>query len=405
MINVKSFELNFRSSIYAIVILFSAHIYPAQSELKERLQGTWELQQVISSKRKKNLTLNIKYSENYNRYFGNLTSYGDRTTLYNISFDDESKTLKFSSHISKESLFILTVSEGKIEGTVSENGLDHHISGSKTESSNSSIIKEYGTYERTKLPNNIKELYQEAGNLSSDTVLLIVQGGPFEEMQYGVDQFEKWADDLHIVFVKQAQIINPTILPPENNLTLEDAYYENLISVEMLHKTIQNFKEQNKKVLVWGVSYGAWVIQKYIVEYGIGADAVSIAAGRLDLEEEIWKEGKMNQKVFDITYKKDQRIYTELNFSFTKPSSYLLVEINKERFTKSLKQKDLSKLVVYQYGKKDGTVGRLSKSEIEFLKSKNVEIEVCKRCYHRQMLSEKIMNSAIRKMLDFVDKE
>ena len=236
MINVKSFEFNFKSSIYAIVILFCAHISPAQNQPKERLQGTWELQQVISSKRKKNLTLNIKYSDNYKRYFGNLISYGDRTALYNISFDDESKTLKFSSHLNNESLFNLNINDSKIEGTVSSNGLDHNISGSKTESSNSSMIKEYGTYERTKLPNYIKELYEESGNLSSDTVLLIVQGGPFEEMQYGVDQFEKWADDLHIVFVKQAQIINPTILPPENNLTLEDAYYENLISVEIIIK-------------------------------------------------------------------------------------------------------------------------------------------------------------------------
>jgi hypothetical protein len=405
MSNLKSFDIIFQKLICAIILLFYTNTFSAQSQSENLLQGTWKLQQVISSKQKKDLTLNIKYSNDYNRYFGNITIYGDVTTLDNIKFDAEKRVLEFSSHIRNKNSFALTINNDKIEGTVSGSEIDYDISGIKTSSSNSTKIKEYGTYERTKLPNNIKDFYLETGNTSSDIVLLIVQGGPYEEMQYTINQFKKWANKLHIIFIKQAQIINPTILPPENNLTLEDAYYENLISVEMLHKTIQNFKEENKKVLVWGVSYGAWVIQKYIAEYGIGADAVSIAAGRLDLETVIWTEGKMNQKVFDITYKNDERIYNEMGFTYTKPTSYLLASIDEERYTELLSKKDLSKLVVYQYGKNDGTVGRLSESEIDFLKIKDVEIEVCNKCYHRQMLSEKIMDSAIQKMVDFVNKK
>ena len=404
MINLKPFDISFKKLIfYAIIISFCNNIFSAESQTEDVLHGSWELKQVISSKQKKEMTLNIKYSKNYNRYFGNIAADGSITSLYNITFDAEKRVLKFSSHIRNENLFTLTVNNDKIEGIVSESKIDYDISGVKTNRSNSTKIKEYGAYKRTKLPDNIKDLYLETGNTGSDIALLIVQGGPYEEMQYTINQFEKWADKLHIIFVKQAQIINPTILPPENNLTLKDAYYENLISVEILQKTIQNFKKQNKKVLVWGVSYGAWVIQKYIAEYGIGADAISIAAGRLDIEAEIWKEGKMNQKAFDVTYKKDERIYKEMGFTYTKPSSYLLASIDEERYTESLSKKDLSKLVVYQYGKNDGTVGRLSESEINFLKIKNVEIEVCNNCYHRQMLSEKIMDSAIQKMVDFTN--
>jgi len=405
MINLKSFDTHFQKLIYTIIILFCANIYSAHGQSENLLQGTWNLQQVISSKQKKDMTLNIQYSTNHNRYFGNIVAFEKITSLDNISFDAETRILKFSSHIRNNHSFKLLVNGEKIEGTVTEREIDYDISGVKTDSSNATEIKEYGAYERTTLPENIKDFYLEAGNTSSDIVLLIVQGGPFEEMQYTINQFEKWANKLHIVFVKQAQIINPTILPPENGLTLEDANYENLISVKMLHNTIQNFKDQDKKVLVWGVSYGAWVIQKYIAEYGIGADAISIAAGRLDLEPEMWKEGKMNQKVFDITYKKNKRVYTEMGFTYSKPTSYLLASINKERYSKSLSNIDLSKLVVYQYGKKDGTTGRLSKPEIEFLKKKNVEIEICNKCYHRQMLSEKIINSATQKMIDFVNRE
>lgn len=397
--------MSFKKSVYIIILLVYTNICSAQSQTENLLQGTWELQQVISSKQKKDIILNIKYSKEYNRYFGNITDYGNMTTLDHISFDTVTGVFTFSSHIRNKNSFVLTISNDKIEGTVSDGNTDYDISGIKTSSSNSTKIKEYGTYQPTKLTDTIESLYLQTGNTNSEVVLLIVQGGPYEEMQYTINQFEKWADKLHIIFVKQAQIINPSILPPENNLTPADAYYENLISVEMLHKTIQNFKEQHKKVLVWGVSYGAWVIQKYIAEYGIGANAIGIAAGRLDLEPEIWEVGKMNQKVFDITYKKDKRIYTELEFTYTKPSSYLLATLNEERFTKSLSKKDLSKLVVYQYGNKDGTVGRLSKPEIDFLTSNHVEIEVCDKCYHRQMLSEIIMDSAIQKMMDFITKE
>ncbi len=405
MICLKYFDVSFQKSLYLIIILLYTNELSAQNRTENLIQGTWKLQQVISSKQKKDLILNIIYSKEYDRYFGNISISGNITTLDSISFDAESSVLKFSSHLKNKTSFNLKVSNDKFEGTLSDSEIDYDISGKKTDSSNSTKINEYGTYKRTKLPNNIESLYVQTGNTSSDVVLLIVQGGPYEEIQYTINHFEKWANKLQIIFVSQAQIINPTILPPENNFKLEDAYYENLISVEMLHKTIQHFKQQNKKVLVLGVSYGAWIIQKYIAEYSIGADAISIAAGRLDLEEEIWKEGEMNQKVIDITYEKDRRIYTKMGFTYSQPISYLLGKISEERFTKSMSNSDLSKLVVYQYGNKDGTVGRLSKSEIAFLESKDVEIEVCNQCYHRQMLSEKYMDSAIRKMVDFIIKK
>ncbi|MGB5982238.1 MAG: hypothetical protein WBG46_08845 [Nonlabens sp.] len=366
------------------------------------LQGSWQLEQVISSKLKKTITLNIKYSNRHKRYFGNVKSRSITTTLDSINFNPETSLLIFSSHMRNNNLFVLTLTDNKLSGTVSSQGNTYKISGLKKDSPPVNI-KEYSNYQKTKLPSKDIDLFESKGKTSSSIVLLIVQGGPFDEIQYSPQQFESWTDKLHIALVKQTQILNPTILPPENNLSLMDARYETKITVDILHRVIQHFKQQNKKILVWGVSYGAWVIQKYITEYGIDVDAMSIAAGRLDLEKEIWKEGKLNQKVYDITYKRGKRIYTEMGFTYTKPLSYLLAAVDEERYTQSLSSKDLSNLVVYQYGKKDGTVGRLNSSEMKFLKSKNVDIEICNKCYHRQMLSKKIMNSAITKMLEFID--
>lgn len=403
MIILEYSGISFRIIIFSVISLLYDNTSFSQNQFENLIQGTWELKQTISSEQKKDLTLNIKYSKDYNRYFGNIDINGSITTLDSIRFDKKTKIITFSSHIRNKAVFTLTIKDNNIEGIVSSKTKNYHITGKKRGNSNSNPISEYGNYERTKVPNNLEDLYLETGNTDSNIVLLVVQGGPFDQIQYSTE-FDEWKDELHLVFVKQAQIINPTILPPENNLSLEDAYNENLITVEILHKVVQYFKSKNKKVLIWGVSYGAWIIQKYIAEYGIIADAISIAGGRLDIEEEIWKKGNLNQTIYDITYKKDKRIYTKMEASYPKPSSYLLATITEERFTESLKSKDLSKLILYQYGSKDGTVGRLSNSEIDFLKSKNVEIEICNNCYHRQMLSKKIMNSAIHKMLNFVRK-
>lgn len=299
---LKNIHRDVRAISCIIILSLCNSIILAQNQDENLLQGTWKLTQVISSKQKKEMTLHIKYSTAYNRYFGNIDVFGNVTTLDSIDYNERTKMLSFSSHIRNKDVFNLKIVDDTIKGTVISEKNNYDIIGQKTSNSNSKAIVEYGTYKPTKITNTVKDLYIETGNKTSKTVLLVVQGGPYEKMQY-TNEFDKWKDKLHIIFVKQAQTINPTLLPPENNLKLEDAYTENLVSVEILRKVIEHFKNNDKKVLVWGVSYGAWIIQKYIAEYGIGADAVSISAGRLDIEPEIWKESKLNQTVYDVSYK------------------------------------------------------------------------------------------------------
>jgi len=375
-----------------------------QNQDSDFLQGTWKLSQVKDDKAQKEFILNLKYSDTLHRYFGNVSIYGSITTLDSIEFDNEAKTISFSSHIRNRDVFNLNIINEKIQGTFTSNNKNFQLTGFKIADANSNPVLEYGKYKPTKIPKNLNELYLETGNVNSEIVLLYVQGGPFDKIQ-NINEFDSWKNDLHIVLVKQAQIINPTILPPENNLSYEDAHNENLVSVEILKKLITYFKKQNKQVLVYGVSFGAWIIQKYVAEFGNEADAISISAGRLDMDSKILQATKSNQKAYDVSYKNGQRIYTEMQFSYSKPTAYLLSSINSENFTETLNDRDLSKLVLYQYGKEDGTVGRLDDNEIAFLQSKNVEIEACRKCYHRQMLSAKMADKAIEKMMKFVNRK
>ncbi|RXG12863.1 hypothetical protein DSM03_1088 [Leeuwenhoekiella aestuarii] len=384
-----------------LLIFFFYNQTWAQDQGSDFLQGAWKLHQLKDDKVHQEFILNFKYSDTFHRYFGNSSVYGSITTLDHINFDEKAKTLSFSSHIRKGEVFNLKIVNEKFQGTFIRDNQEFKLTGSKIAKTNSNPVLAYGKYQTTTIPENIDELYVETGNTNSEIVVLYVQGGPFDKLQY-TQEFNAWKNELHIVYVKQAQMINPSILPPENKLTYEDALKENLVSVEILKRLITHFKKQNKKVLVYGESYGAWIIQKYIAEFGNEADAVSISAGRLNKDLKILQATKLNQKVYDITYKNGKRIYTEMDFTYSKPNAYMLSSINSEIFTETLKDRDLSKLVVYQYGKKDGTVGHLDDNEIAFLQSKNVEIEVCKKCYHRQMLSAKIANKAIEKMIKLV---
>ena len=58
------------------------------------------------------------------------------------------------------------------------------------------------------------------------------------------------------------------------------------MSVEILHRTIEHFKAQGKRVVVVGHSYGAFLITRYLaIEGPDAADRYLIMAGRLDMPD------------------------------------------------------------------------------------------------------------------------
>lgn len=390
-------------SIILTFIFFYYNIF-SQSENHDIMTGLWLLKVSGNpSGLSDDIRLNIKYSSAYMRYFGAVNEgyFPGTSTLDSIYFNESERTLMFSCHLYNKTFFNLVLDNDSLNGTISCNQGVFQVSGAKLSTFNSMPVPEYGPYQLTQLPQNLNELFEEGGNKKSDIALIIVQGGPYDKILHD-EWFDRRFSHFHLIYAKQAQMINPSIFPPENNLSIEDARNENLITVEILHRIIQYFS--GKKVIVWGVSYGAFVIQKYICKYGIEADAIGISAGRLEMEDVMWKETQLNQTVYDISYNADVRTYSKLGYTFSKPVSYLFSTIVNEDYTQTLKNADLSKLVYYQSGKLDGTVGRLNEHELTFLKKNNIKIEICQGCYHRQMLMPYQVNKAIINLKKHVSK-
>ena len=60
------------------------------------------------------------------------------------------------------------------------------------------------------------------------------------------------------------------------------------MSVEILHRTIKRFRDQDKHVVVIGHSYGAFLMARYLAHPGPdAAHRYLIIAGRLDMPEEV----------------------------------------------------------------------------------------------------------------------
>lgn len=187
------------------------------------------------------------------------------------------------------------------------------------------------------------------------------------------------------IYLHQSQTYNSTIVNSANKFTFENAKYEGNISSEMLYRTIHYFKKRNKKVILFTHSYGSFVTPNYLALKPNIADKIVVMAGRLNMDEKIWKSfsnGKMKGFEEDgITVKEGlevENIMMKLLLS-TKTKEKMVVpaklaaRIGHKRFTELLSDKDLSN-VLYIYGTKDESVGSLSADEIRFLKEKKVSI-------------------------------
>ncbi len=70
--------------------------------------------------------------------------------------------------------------------------------------------------------------------------------------------------------------------------SLADLQAEVDVSVEILDRTIKHFKAQDKRVVVVGHSYGAFLLGRYLALRGPeAADQYLLMAGRLDMQEEV----------------------------------------------------------------------------------------------------------------------
>jgi len=238
----------------------------------------------------------------------------------------------------------------------------------------------------TILPNDINKLFESRGSLEKDTAFVFVQGGPMLELE--IDDYDPFIHmpnkDILRIYPLQAQILNPHLLVANPVLTKEQSEFEHQQSVEILHRTIAHLKNLGKTVFVIGHSYGGAISIAYLNAHGNEADKLIIMGNDFDEDMRSF-EGVKNGKFVrwkDGTEPYLRSFYNGIPDDYPKKKDLdreldnitMLIKTNNEkRFTRLLRDKDLSNVIVVS-AKFDEANGRTSQKEFDFLKSKNVDV-------------------------------
>ncbi len=181
------------------------------------------------------------------------------------------------------------------------------------------------------------------------------------------------AGDLLRVNVHQAQTQSPNLFADEA-ISFDDAKTYDIQTIDNLSEVVRYFKGLDKKVVVVGVSFGAFVVQGLIAEKGYDiADRYLIMVGRLDIDDVIWEgfsEGKYGSFSGGLLPSIDGTPSTVEASNMNK----LAAGLGYNRYTNLLDKYDDLSNVVYVYGEIDAQVGRLTNEELEFLREKNVTV-------------------------------
>ncbi len=243
-------------------------------------------------------------------------------------------------------------------------------------------------YLPTDLPKDTTALWIGEGNINSDTVLIIGESGPKAQLTFDWRAKEIWSRlpnyfDYYRVHIHQATTLNNSIYDWKYNFTEEMAEEEVNNGTEMLARAIQYFKDRNKKVIVIGTFWSAFVIQHYLSKYGNNADKYLISGGRLDLNPVQYKYHLQGfQAVFEKdgkttivpdTTKEPYPVKKERYSRITKVTQLMKGVMKRHRFTTELANLDLSN-VVYAYATNDIYSGALTDKELSFLESKGATV-------------------------------
>ncbi|MEM1340618.1 MAG: hypothetical protein AAGF96_22875 [Bacteroidota bacterium] len=228
------------------------------------------------------------------------------------------------------------------------------------------------------IPDPLKRLGYSFGNPESDTVIIHTQIGPM--MTLLTEDFKGIFTNIGGIDVEKYYVINAhqeqTLHPEkyaEKEITFEEAKALDKRTSQILHELVTYFKAQNKTVYLAGLSFGAFAGIDFIAEYGNTADGYLFMVGRLDMTPEVWQS--FSQGV-EATFEEDATTVIVKS----KAEDFKSININKiaagfghNRYTELVKEEDLSNLIYY-YGKKDQSVGKLTDAEVQFLESKGAKV-------------------------------
>lgn len=249
-------------------------------------------------------------------------------------------------------------------------------------------VQEELNYQPTVLARDTTQLWIGEGDIDSDTVLIIAEGGPHNQLYFDFSGRTVWSSlpnffDYYRAHVHQANTLNPTIYHWKHEFTPEMAEVEVNNEVEILARTIAYFKKRKKKVIVAGTSWGAMLIPYYLTKYGNHADTYLISAGRLDpaplqvkyhlkgFNTKFLEDGKT--LIFPDTTRTRNPNRGEYYHKISRVKQFMKGVLGKHRFTEELATMDLSN-VVFAYATNDPQIGALTEAEIQFLEAKGVPV-------------------------------
>ena len=250
------------------------------------------------------------------------------------------------------------------------------------------------TYQATAIPDDITELFELSGNADSRTVWILEQGGPahmledfgkLSEIFHNYDDYE----DVQLALVHQTLTLNQDLAARYSEFFLAELQAEVDVSVEILHRTIKHFRDQDKHVVVIGHSYGAFLMARYLAHHGPdAAHRYLIMAGRLDMPEVV-VDGFLTGMPY--WFPDGETPEPQPPPPFPAPATDQdLMEMRiagatgHDRYTERLAETDLRK-VIYVYGTLDEAVGRLTEAEVGFLNSRGARIIALEDGRHNSM--------------------
>ncbi len=232
--------------------------------------------------------------------------------------------------------------------------------------------------------NELQKLWLADGDAQSDTVVIFCQGGPSNSLDFTPGERTNWRylpgyEGYYKIFLHQYSTLYPDIFN-YNNFTKNEAQKVTEYSVNMIAKTVETFKNKNKKVLLIGHSYGAFLVNHYLSIGENQADKVAVLSSRIDVPKEVYESHLNGVNGFfenGITFIKDSVNRIE-KYPVSKRKSYRVKQILKGslgsiQHSSLMANKNLEN-VYYFNANMDDRVGEMSVEEVEFLTSKGAKV-------------------------------
>jgi len=243
------------------------------------------------------------------------------------------------------------------------------------------------SYQQTVLPDAVESfgIRDDATNADSSVVLLILQGGPHDELAFlrdgrSIFRYLPHYKKYDVVYLHQSQTLNPNIMTAGADFTLEDAQKEVEISAQILSKAIAHYAALNKDVIVLSHSYGSFITLQHLQMSGSTAAQYAILAARLDVDEtlvDIHRTGRNARFSSDgsMLLPIDPRDPNEGTAAANdyRSGNLLKAAIGKPRYSAELATTDLSN-VIFLYASNDEAVGALTQAEVTALEKGGAKV-------------------------------